>query len=326
MRRLAKILMPVFHRLPAISLKRLVFCLFTLLCSAELVLRVLGFASPILYEKSDFGYVVKPNQNISFLGNTIRINSHSQRSDEPLAHRIKILILGDSVSFGGNQIDQSMTYPAQLETLMHQRNVGNTQVLNAAAGGWSLFNQAGYIRTFGFSEARCCVWQIGTQDLFQPPASSAMIDSHPAFPSVQPASAITAVVSRYILPRFGFMREASDPGTALDSRPAELEDVLQLVKTVHEMAASTSVNLAILYVPQPENIESQNPEVSRRKLALQQTAQAYIIPFWDLAEGMTNQPWQKFFRDAVHPNALGNSLIAEYLADRIIKSRILDEP
>lgn len=120
-----------------------------LLLLGEIGLRLYGFAEAPLYKASDsYEYIAKPNQDIMRFGNHIHYNSYSQRSDEPDTTKVIILGLGDSVIFGGVQVDQD-----DIATSLFTKETG-MQMLNISAGSWGPDNCAAYLRENGLFGAK----------------------------------------------------------------------------------------------------------------------------------------------------------------------------
>lgn len=104
----------------------------------EVALRILGLTRPVLYETDDAtGFRLKPNQHIRYIGNTIDINSWGVRDPRPLtekpANKTRILVLGDSVTWGGIRIPQEELFTSVLE-----RHLKGTEVINAGVNGYSV--------------------------------------------------------------------------------------------------------------------------------------------------------------------------------------------
>lgn len=111
--------------------------LVSLLITAEVALRFYGFGRPLLYEQTDYGYRVKPGQDIKRFGNQLYYNKQGLRSGE-MEHldvrQHRVLCLGDSITYGGVQADQTQTYPELLASTLRKRD-HQVSVLNASAGG-----------------------------------------------------------------------------------------------------------------------------------------------------------------------------------------------
>jgi len=279
---------------------------------AELAFRLLGFGNPLLYRASASGYEVAPNQAVTRLFKTLRYNSDGLRNDPvapvPSSGIERVICLGDSITYGGSEVDNSGTYTGQLQKL-----TPGVEVLNASAGGWSVINESRWLSAHGSFASSVIVLEVGENDLFQPYVESTILDKHPAFPSRPPKSAIIEVVTRYVLPRLGLGPTLMDPGAAgstLD--PAAARDVLDAVEKIHEYAMAQGARLIILYMDPARPSDDSRMIAARDRLLAwaQQSSIALVRP--ELAKRQSED--RRLFRDALHPNEDGNAVIAEELA------------
>ena len=74
--------------------------------------KVIGLGTPPLNTSYEgMGYKLKPNQDITRFGNRVVINNASMRTSNdiqgmPESGKSRVLIFGDSVPWGGSQLDQ----------------------------------------------------------------------------------------------------------------------------------------------------------------------------------------------------------------------------
>ncbi|NBB87691.1 MAG: SGNH/GDSL hydrolase family protein, partial [Bacteroidetes bacterium] len=175
---------------------------------AEVGLRVtMGLGTPpLLQADSTIGYLFQPNQDLDRFGNRVQINGVHQRS-EPLSNRpdsslLRVLFLGDSVTWGGVLIDQPNTYPEVFEARMDAACALPVEALNASAGSWGIGNLQAYLDRFGTFDSDIVVLQIGSHDLLQAPSDASPVGTHPAFPAEHPLLATQELITRYLWPRY----------------------------------------------------------------------------------------------------------------------------
>jgi hypothetical protein len=124
----------------------------------EIYLRALGYGHPVLYEYDPVvGYVIKPAQTLIRSGRCrLTINNLGMRSDNNVVEKRKdvfrVLVLGDSVPYGGSYIDQEETFCNVAQRLLNQ-NVTKFEVLNAGVNAYGPQNVAGYIKSRGLLDA-----------------------------------------------------------------------------------------------------------------------------------------------------------------------------
>ncbi len=124
----------------------------------ECYLRTLGYGHPVLYAYDPVaGYVIKPSQTLIRSGRCrVTINNLGMRSDNYVADKRKdvfrVLVLGDSVPYGGSYIDQDETFCNVAQRLLNQ-NGTKFEVLNAGVNAYGPENVARYIRSRGLVDA-----------------------------------------------------------------------------------------------------------------------------------------------------------------------------
>lgn len=78
-----------------------------------------------------------------------RFNHLHQRGPEPQAGARRVLVLGDSFTFGW-MLGESVSYVGQLQTRVDERfGPGRFQLLNAATAGWGAADYLAYLEAFG---------------------------------------------------------------------------------------------------------------------------------------------------------------------------------
>jgi lysophospholipase L1-like esterase len=287
--------------------------LFFVLVAAELFCRAIGLHQPLLYETSHYGYRVKPDQDIRRFGNRYFSNSFGLRSESitplPGAGVLRILCLGDSITNGGAITDQAQTYPNWLERQLRVEG-REVEVLNASAPGWAIANQAGWLRANGLFGARVLVLTTGGSDLYQPAAQSALVGSHPSFPSSAPWLALHELVARYVLPRL-FPGEYSDPGADRLPGPSPvLGEVVEQILSIMRGARAQGAIPVVLYVERPGLLDSSNPHMQQAKTFLFQVLEREHVAVSSTREAVDLAGGEALFRDGLHPNAGGNRILA----------------
>ncbi len=151
----------------------LIFCFALLLAlsGAELIARWTYPPQYVIYELQDIHrvspfkdvvYELKPNAKLHFFYKdqneliNYQINSLGLRSPEISSPKqpgtVRILVLGDSVTFGV-RIDQTNIYTARLEQLLNQWAQSNNktvkvEVLNPSTCGWNTFQEVSYLKHY----------------------------------------------------------------------------------------------------------------------------------------------------------------------------------
>jgi lysophospholipase L1-like esterase len=290
---------------------------------------VLGLGSPpLLRADSSVGYVFQANQDLVRFTNRVHINQHHHRSG-PLLSRadstfVRVLFVGDSVTWGGVLTDQSDTIPSEAERQLANWCNEPVEALNASAGSWGIGNARAYIERYGLFESDLVVLQIGTHDLTQPKSTSGVVGNHRSYPNENPTLAIEELVTRYLWPRLSssLPRFGSSANAQQRSRSGpEPEDVfarnlVHLRRTVASIRAEQTP-VAILHTPNRSETTKgpgTSSAASYRKQFLQ-VADSMNVPVLNLANGWprSTSPMH-LYRDHVHFNERGNAVIADTLS------------
>lgn len=300
------------------SLNRLLAWAVIAILVAEIVCRAAGLGTPVLYVKTDYGYRVAPNQEIRRFGNRVSYNAESLRNGQvspaPDPGVLRILCVGDSITNGGTVIDQTKTYPYQLESELRRSSI-LAEVLNASAPGWAPANELGWLTSNGVMGSRVVVLEIATHDLFQPKAESATIDRHPSFPGKSPPFGLYELFSRYIGPRINGATRETDPGVALADHimPAARNNLLTIGEMIRYVRLKGALPVVLL-IEQPPPLEPVQPVFLEAKRQMEAYLAHQGVPLVRPA-GTAGAGWtQALFRDGLHPNVQGNRLIAMALA------------
>lgn len=292
---------------------------------AEIAARAYGLGSPLLYEITDYGYRVAPDQSLSRFGNRLFYNHQGLRSepmaDIPAPGIIRVLCLGDSITFGGAETPQDLTYPYLLEKILNTQNVGaRYEVANASAGGWAIENEEGWLRKHGIYSSRFVVLQVASHDLFQAVADSGIVGTHPAFPDRRPWLALQELFVRYVLPRISEKLRLRDPGEVLHQRTAvDIIRTLGSLKRIAELVRSQGGELIVMLVEQPRGIEPRDDLMQQAKKMLETQLLAESLAFLRPGEMIEQAGGTLLFRDGLHPNIEGNRVLAKIVAAEIKK-------
>jgi hypothetical protein len=298
---------------------RLTLALAGMAVVAELAARHEGFGNPVLYRPAPSGYEPVPGQHVRRLGHEVTINAFGLRGPEiaprPAPGVTRIMLLGDSVINGGTQLDDSQTISAVAGRALRQAGA-STEVINASAGGWSLFDEVAWIHQHGLFGARVVVWTINFMDLDQAPDTAAIIDSNPSFPGHRPASALSEILFRYALPRLGLGPRAADNGSIMggDFDTRQFAAVRALVRDQARAFASQGIPLIVVYhdgrAPMPP-----------ARLAAENTfladLRAQHIPVVRTTLATAADP-ARLYIDGIHPNAVGAQIIGTQIATAVL--------
>ncbi|MBC7782501.1 MAG: SGNH/GDSL hydrolase family protein [Burkholderiales bacterium] len=291
-----------------------------LLVGTEIVGRLIGLCDPPLSVADDrMEYRFAPNQDCTFLGNRIIINQFSQRSPmitERAENELRVLVIGDSIAYGGNQLDQSDIATTRLAAMLtrefdHRR----VQVLNASAGSWGPANELAYVDAFGDFGADVSIVILSTQDADDRMTFAPTVGVSSSYPDKKPTSALSVLFSRYI-PRFFAIRAAQDSATQTATPtpdPAVMETITKLVRRL----SSGARPVIVVMHPQREELNApDNPAWTAIHTAAETAGATFIDARPTYREAARAGP--PLYRDAIHPTSAGQQVLSAVLHDAVL--------
>lgn len=259
---------------------------------AEVGLRAVGVAQVMTYAPDPaYGYLMKPGQRVSTYGDPIEINALGLRGPPVLEPKregvVRILFLGDSITYGGGRIDEGDLFCRQIETFARSDGF-RVEAVNVSAPGWSPQNWTAWVESHGTLDADLVVVVLPETDRARPFATleTARLLEH------EPSLRLGAIWLRVA----GLFARA-EPKTE-DPLPKNV-DALRRLKQKVEPAA-----LVAVFVP------SRDPDAHPERWP----------PFEALFPGALDlrsrlEPGD--FLDEVHLSALGHHAVAEALYPRL---------
>jgi hypothetical protein len=244
-------------------------------------------------------------------GNRISVNAQGIRGpafDEmPTATERRVLLIGDSVIYGGHFIDQVDTVAAHVTTQlagMPQLDGCEPVALPMAASSWGPVNQQAFLSRSGSFGAQAAVIIVSAHDLYDTPQGAAEILPYRTH---APLSALT------------------DAGTAVLERlfPAIPEGpALTLDQSVEQTIAALDAMTTALRNDGIKPILIYHPTMSERSFGLRDAAG--IFQDWAIRSDIrfvnfaTVPISAASYQDDIHPNAQGTPLLARLLTDAMV--------
>ncbi len=290
-------------------MKKLILWSVALVVALEIGLRVLGLGHPLLIRPDPrFGYLPAPNQDLDRFFSHVHINSYGMRSEDIANHKPsgtkRILVLGDSVTFGTTYVDQSLIFTSLL-----QRDLGQgTEVLNVSAGGWAEANELGFLKARGTFDSDLVVFVLNTGDLAQP---FNPFEESALMPTRDPRTAIGELLDHYILPRLRD-RVLRDAGSVIVAKPnidTETPKILAVLTEANKVAANAGARFAIVYAPSV--VATDRQEWARAVAMLLDWAKQHNVAVIDLSAAYAAHAPGEIYFDGIHLKPLGHALIEQ---------------
>jgi lysophospholipase L1-like esterase len=289
----------------------------------EAILRMMGLTQPILYANDDHaGYRMKPDQQVTYLGNTIAINrwgARDARDFEANSQGVqRTVVLGDSVTWGGIREKQEHLFTSVLEAALP-----GSEVINCGVNGYSV-TQMVELYEYHLSALkpdRVVLFAI-PRDFTRPPISK-LTGEGVAFPQHPPRSAVHAafaLVRHLAAERFDWewLRSPSAAApedataTAEDSFARNLDSLTKLLETAGRERLLVVLLPTLPGSPDADKMDRFVAELRNRD-----------VPFENLADRATLRP--EDFVDGVHLTTDGHRIVGTALAE-ILGTREVADP
>ena len=274
---------------------------------SEIALRkIWGFCqAPLFYASKKYEYMPLPNQDGIRFGNHYHFNSFSQRSNEPNKKKKKILGLGDSVIYGGTQVDQD----SLASTIF--TNKTDMQMLNISAPSWGPDNAASYLAEKGLFNASAVFLLVNSHDAHDDMTFVPTVGINKSYPNKQYSLAWIEVLDRYLLPKIGIQQE--DPAEIYKKKffrkGAKINAGFDKIKKVTD-----SLNIPFIVY-----LHAEKPEMSAKKY----NNQGQEIITWARKNHIKfvqelDYPFVKSdYLDDIHFNTNGQKKLAQIMIDKI---------
>ncbi|MFO0787497.1 MAG: hypothetical protein U0573_14255 [Phycisphaerales bacterium] len=281
--------------------------LLVLLAAGELLARkVAGLGDPPLYiADPKIEYLNKPGHYDRF-HHTIHINQWSQRSpDAPEKkadpNELRVLVIGDSVVYGGARIDDRDTATALLTQSLASEEKRPVFVANISAGSWGPPNQLEYLKRFGTFDADAAIVVWSSHDAWDVPEFSGLGIE---LPQQKPASALWELIRRYGIPKLFPPPAESPPHTQ-----KQVDEGLAAAKELLEILHARGIPTAVVIHRTQDEFKGKDLEGDRLLAAV---AKSENLPVYYTAS-VLEPAWKAgkpVFFDDIHPSTDGNRLLS----------------
>jgi hypothetical protein len=297
--------------------------------TAELALRTIGIGNPPLYlTHPTVEYMLAQGAYRRF-GNNVTINSaHMRATPEGLLRRAdprerRVLVLGDSIIYGGDQTDDS----ALAVTRLRGVDLGDGRplvALNISCNSWGMGNLLAYLKEFGTFEADSAVIVFNSFDYGD---VREFVPLGHQLPTSRPWCALDE--ARHSIPRLLALitgepygdnadREANPTEAAGNQSLDELRQLLDLLK-------ARGITIAAVHHPRRDELDGKKSYIGASKLfPVLEAAGVPIISnghYIGAANVRTDQlGTQRYYRDHVHLNAKGQECLLEAMVEGLKQS------
>jgi len=353
-----------FGRPRALKLLLLAILLALPLTILELALRPfttdrLGPKSTTIFIKDpDLGWKLRPGASGHWGEVEVEINEHGLRGPALARERapdtLRILYLGDSVTFGYNLPSYREAFPHRVEDLLEERAGLAVETINAGVGGYSPWQYEAYLRTAGLAfEPDVVVVGFVLNDVTEKFELARYGGAGEGWQLSQSYYSLDDYLAHNMaiwaaLKRVGKrLRHGSSPGVAALKR--ELVSVEELAHKpnaprVRKAWNATLLNLDLLatlcaendlplvLVAFPFTFQFQDPtRLDAPQRVLAKFCSGRGIPYLDLLPALTSHIREHerrprdLFIDVDHPSERGSAIIAKLIADLLASEKLLGD-
>lgn len=300
-----------------------------LVVAGELVARyALGLGDPPLsMSHPDIEYMFRPCQDCMRLGNRVKFNAYSMRSEDFPSHKtdpaeLRVIVLGDSVINGGNLTDQADLATEIVRRQLAERLDRPVVVGNISAGSWGPGNHLAYVELFGLFDADVVLLVLSSHDVTDVPKFEPLVGVHPCFPDKRPVSALVEGLTRY-LPRYlPGLAGSDEAATAAQDDQRQARDPFSARAALDELLARIRAAGAVpVLIHHGERAEVTGQYKPGREL-LAAWAGEHGVRFRQAGERFRAacERGESPYRDIVHPNERGQQLLAEVMLEAVVEA------
>ena len=270
---------------------------------------------PLMMSDPQTEYRYAPSHHYRRLGNRIDVNAYSMRSDDfppakasPAERRV--LVIGDSVINGGGYTDQAELATSILQARLRRDGTPLAIVGNASAGSWGPQNELGYVAEFGLLGADVVVIVVSSHD------ARDEVEAFPAASVVGPPAyrfALAEVYDKVFAHHFTSARPAS-PADPPPNHVGAAEPCLRAFgELIDRCRAAGARPIVVFHYERPE-LDLAGDSEGHRLLRAVCAAHGVVPASMKDALKASIAAGRDPYRDALHPNAIGQSVLADVIA------------
>ncbi len=302
---------------------------------AELVCRfAIGLGQPPLYQADpQMEYLLQPSKTYYRFHHRFAVNQYGMRSDDFPAQKsspgeLRVMVVGDSIVYGGVRIDQSQIDTEILKRDL-QREFGRPVVVgNASAKSWGPPNELAYLKRYGTLDADVVILELSSHDYADAPTFVPVVGISADYPDKTPPFALADLLETYLLPRYLHIggTPAGIDKTMINTDASE-KDITECRDAEREFFQFVRSHKAKVSLVQHLSLPELNGSYQRGYYANQEVAKQEGVPYFDDAEelqGQLNSGQSPFFKgDPLHLGPTGQATLSHTLqraVDSVLKS------
>jgi hypothetical protein len=270
---------------------------------------------PRLLVDSDLEYRLAPGRWTGPAGQRVLVNRLSMRggpdSTARVAGDVRVLVVGDSVVYGGAELDQAELATDQLQGLLSAELGRPVEVGNVAAPSWGPPNELAWLRRHGTLDADVVVLVVSSHDVVDAPTFDADPALDPGYGS-PPLSALAEWIRTRLAGWRQALRAPLTPAAVAEARRLCLDATGEVLALVEAAGARPVLVLhrerSELGKPQPAGLHA---FAERGRVAGVSVIDLGAVYEEAVRRGVA------LHRDRIHLTGAGQTLLARTLASEI---------
>lgn len=268
-------------------------------------------------------YLLQPSHNYTRFHSRFRVNRYSMRADDfppqkSIPDELRVLVIGDSVVYGGVRIDQSDIDTEILKRNLQEQFRRPVVVGNASAKSWGPVNELEYLKLFGTLDADVVILELSSHDFADAPAHVAVVGRSVDYRDKKPLSALTDLFTTYVLPRYlGIGKTPTGIDKSVNTYVPTEQDITQCRDAERALFAFVRAHHARVALVQHLSLPELRGGYQTGYYANQAVAKQEKVPYVDDAEGLRlllQSGTDPFYEgDPLHLNHAGQPILAQTL-------------
>jgi lysophospholipase L1-like esterase len=258
------------------------------------------------YSHSDkYEYALDPNQRIKFYsGNVFHTNSYGMRSSEVSEQKRKILLMGDSVLYGGSKSDNNDVSSDLLQHIFNKKT-DDLQVLNISANSWGPDNAAAFLAENDVFDAELIVLVFSSDDAFDNMTHEPIVGVDYRYPDKKSYFVLQDIFGRIIRKAKRTISKSQENQHQINSTAKQFN--LGFAK-IHNICQAREIPLLVYHHLKKHEIVKSTMDKGGE--LIKEFCSQNNIPFYSEIDMM---PKQEYLGDFIHFNKKGQ----EYLANNL---------
>lgn len=289
--------------------------IFLAMIVVEMIGRYYGLHDyPLFQSSKEFEYIQTPNQNRFIYRNHFTTNEYSMRS-KPINPKdsLVVLLIGDSILYGGNIIDDDELASTILENKLSKLYEKSIRVFNISCKSWGPENNYLYLKKFGIFNADLIIYIANSGDAYDHITHQEVVGIKEDYPKENFKLALYKLLTKgysVIQPYF------NKSTTKLNQTPNDkLDKGFQQLNSL-----SRGLNIPIVVYLHPDINEVSNNKYNEGGIEIIKFCKENSIP---LVKELDYKGGKELYDDDVHYNVLGQKFMSNVLFPKIkVSSKI----